>query len=73
MATFAEKLKDDIERARIAKLWGMRIDATGQSRAAFCVKHGLDGGQLARWINGTNGPDWLSIERVESALTKEGV
>jgi hypothetical protein len=73
MGTFGEKLKDMMERARIVKLWGPRIDAAGMTRASFCEKHKLDEGQLSRWISGTNGPEWTSIENVEKALRAEGV
>lgn len=73
MGTFGEKLKDGMERVRIVKLWPTRIDATGKTRDRFCDDNGLDSGQLSRWINGTNGPEWESIERVEKALKAEGV
>jgi len=73
MVTFSQKLTDGMERARIVMLWGVRIDASGMSRAEFCAKHNMDEGQLSRWINGKNGPEWPSIETVEKALKAEGV
>lgn len=73
MVSFSKRLKDGMERARIVMLWGKRIDATGRSRADFCRKHAIDDGQLSHWINGTHGPDWTSIDRVEKALAQEGV
>lgn len=73
MVSFGEKLKDGMERARIVKLWARRIEATGMSRAEFCLKYEIDGGQLSKWINGTHGPEWESIDRVENALKAEGV
>ncbi len=73
MVTFSQKLTDGMERARIVMLWAARIEATKMSRSDFCDKYAIDEGQLSRWINGKNGPEWPSIETIENALAKEGV
>ena len=73
MASFSEKLKDGMERARIVMLWAKRIEASGMSHAEFCRTYGIDGGQFSKWINGHHGPDWQSIERIETALMQAGV
>lgn len=74
MGNFGERLSDAMERNKHVAAWQERFARLKEKMPYrdFCANHGLDQGQLSRWLSGTNGPEWESIKRIEKALKKEG-
>lgn len=70
----AEKeFHDRAERLEIQKTWYNRLDKLDTSRAAFCVKHGLNQSIVCRLAKLDMAAEWETIKKIENAMKKEGI
>lgn len=72
----AQKLADAVERSERVAKWNERLDALndkGVNRAEFCRRYKIEPSQLSRHCSGRMNARWETIDKIESALEKEGV
>lgn len=75
----SDKVKDKVERSERASKWPARFVKLKNKKKnplykyEFCEKYDICKYGLARHCKGQITPEWAAINKVESALLKEGV